>query len=70
VLTFDDASVSHATHVAPLLKNYGFGATFFVCEFPPDFDDNSKYMKWEQIAELNRMGFRNWLAHPLTQARG
>ena len=57
VLTFDDASVSHATHVAPLLKNYGFGATFFVCEFPPDFDDNSKYMKWEQIAELNRMGF-------------
>jgi peptidoglycan/xylan/chitin deacetylase (PgdA/CDA1 family) len=56
-LTFDDASASHATFVAPLLKKYGFGATFFVCEFPPDFDDKTKYMSWEQIAELHRMGF-------------
>ncbi|MEP7365288.1 MAG: polysaccharide deacetylase family protein [Acidobacteriota bacterium] len=37
VLTFDDGVVSHATFVAPLLKQYGFGGTFFVCEFPPDF---------------------------------
>jgi len=43
-LTFDDASASHATFVAPLLKKFGFGATFFVCEFPPDFEDKSKYM--------------------------
>lgn len=47
VLTFDDGVVSHAAHVAPLLKQYGFGATFFVCEFPPDFHDKSKYMTWE-----------------------
>ena len=56
-LTFDDASASHSKYVAPLLKEYGFGATFFVCEFPPDFDDKTKYMNWEQIAELHRMGF-------------
>jgi peptidoglycan/xylan/chitin deacetylase (PgdA/CDA1 family) len=30
VLTFDDSVASHATFVAPLLKKYGFGATFFV----------------------------------------
>ena len=57
VLSFDDAVVSHATFVAPLLKKYRFGGTFFVCEFPPDFDDKTKYMTWEQIRELNEMGF-------------
>lgn len=57
VLTFDDGVVSHATHVAPLLKQYGFGATFFVCEFPPDFADKTKYMSWEQMGELAKMGF-------------
>lgn len=58
VLTFDDAVISHATIVAPLLKKYGFGATFFICEFPsPPFSDKTKYMTWEQIAELNKSGF-------------
>lgn len=57
VLTFDDAPVSHYNIVAPLLKKYGFKATFFVCEFPPNFRDNSKYMNWKQIKKLDRMGF-------------
>lgn len=68
VLTFDDASVSHATFVAPLLKKYGFGATFFICEFPiskatetrgecPGFDNKEVYMSWEQIKELHNLGF-------------
>ena len=58
VLSFDDAVVSHFRVVAPLLKKYGFGATFFVCEFKdPPFSDTSKYMSWEQIAQLNKMGF-------------
>jgi peptidoglycan/xylan/chitin deacetylase (PgdA/CDA1 family) len=58
VLSFDDAVVTQATVVAPLLKKYGFGATFFVCEFPtPPFSDKTKYMSWEQIAQLNKMGF-------------
>jgi peptidoglycan/xylan/chitin deacetylase (PgdA/CDA1 family) len=58
VLTFDDAALSHATYVAPLLKKYGFGATFFVCEFrEPTFVDKSKYMSWAQIQQLHRWGF-------------
>lgn len=58
VLTFDDAALSHAAYVAPLLKKYGFGATFFVCEFrEPPFADKSKYLSWAQIGELHRQGF-------------
>jgi len=57
VLTFDDAVSTHAEFVAPLLNEYGFGGTFFVCEFPPDFEDKHKYMTWGQIAELDDQGF-------------
>ncbi len=57
VFTFDDAPASHYSIVAPLLKKYGFGATFFVCEFPPNFKDTSLYMNWRQIKEMNEMGF-------------
>jgi peptidoglycan/xylan/chitin deacetylase (PgdA/CDA1 family) len=32
VLTFDDSVASHYTVVRPLLKRYGFGATFFITE--------------------------------------
>ena len=32
VLTFDDACLSHATLVAPLLKKLGFGGTFYVSD--------------------------------------
>lgn len=57
VLTFDDAVRSQATVVAPILKQYGFGATFFISE-GWDFATNKRdYMTWEQIAELNRDGF-------------
>ncbi|MCK3683895.1 polysaccharide deacetylase family protein [Maribellus sp. YY47] len=57
VLTFDDASISQYSFVAPLLKKHGFGATFFVCEFPPNFSDNTKYMSWKQMKLLDDMGF-------------
>ena len=57
VLTFDDASQSHYSYVAPLLKKYGFGATFYVCEYPPDFSDTVKYMSWNDIKQLSDMGF-------------
>lgn len=57
VLTFDDAPASHYSIVAPLLKEHGFNATFYVCEFPPNFADSSKYMNWRQIQALDRMGF-------------
>ncbi len=57
VLTFDDASKSHATIAAPLLKKHGFGATFFVTE-GFDFPTNQRdYMTWDEIAQLHRDGF-------------
>jgi len=58
VLTFDDAVSNHATFVAPILKHHGFGATFYVCEFPPDFDTNKQqYMSWNQVQSLANAGF-------------
>lgn len=58
VLTFDDAVSNHSTFVAPLLKRYGFGGTFFICEFPPDFETNkTQYMTWGQIKGLQEDGF-------------
>lgn len=58
VLTFDDAVSNHSTFVAPILKKYGFGASFYVCEFPPDFHTNKEqYMTWKQIKGLDDDGF-------------
>lgn len=57
VLTFDDAVKSHHAVVRPILKKYGFGATFFVTEgfdFPTNKTD---YMTWLEIAELHADGF-------------
>lgn len=57
VLTFDDAPASHYSVVAPLLKEFGFGGTFYVCEFQPNYADSTLYMNWRQIQALDKMGF-------------
>lgn len=57
VLTFDDSVASHATFVAPLLKKYGFGATFFITEGFEFVKDKEHYLTWEQIKEMNAAGF-------------
>ena len=57
VLTFDDSVASHATFVAPLLKKYGFGATFFITEGFDFAKDKKNYMTWEQIRKLHDDGF-------------
>src|SRR5438132_4944411 len=55
VLTFDDAVKSHRTFVAPLLKEMGFGATFFVTHgWMPD---REHFMTWDEIAEIHALGF-------------
>src|SRR5215471_9237763 len=57
VLTFDDASKSHFTVARPLLKKYGFGATFFITE-GFDFRTNKRdYLNWDEIAQLHSDGF-------------
>jgi peptidoglycan/xylan/chitin deacetylase (PgdA/CDA1 family) len=55
VLTFDDSVQSHRDFVGPLLKEYGFGATFFVTHLW--MDDEANFMTWEDIGELHEMGF-------------
>ncbi|HVC95933.1 MAG TPA: polysaccharide deacetylase family protein [Pirellulales bacterium] len=56
VLTFDDAVKTHRTLVAPLLKEHGFGATFFVTHRWM-VDDPKNYLTWQEIAEIHQMGF-------------
>lgn len=55
VLTFDDAVKSHRSYVAPLLKELGFGATFFVTY--RWMEDEANFMSWEDIREIHEMGF-------------
>ncbi len=57
VLTFDDSAKSHFTVARPILKRYGFGATFFITEGFDFATNKSDYMTWEEIAELARDGF-------------
>lgn len=57
VLTFDDSSASHYAVARPLLKHYGFGATFFITEGFTFATNKRDYLTWEQIAALHRDGF-------------
>src|SRR5438874_9304232 len=57
VLTFDDASKSHYTVARPLLKKYGFGATFFVTVGWDFATNKTDYMTWGEIAQLHQDGF-------------
>ncbi len=57
VLTFDDSAKSHFTIVRPILKKYGFGATFFITEGFDFRDNKTDYMTWDEIAQLHRDGF-------------
>ncbi|MDX2033977.1 MAG: polysaccharide deacetylase family protein [Blastocatellia bacterium] len=55
VLTFDDAVKTHLTVVAPLLKQLGFRATFFITQ--KWMDDPAYFLTWEEVARIHRMGF-------------
>lgn len=57
VLTFDDAVASHYTFVRPLLKKFGFSATFFITEGFNFNTNKTDYLTWNQIAILNKEGF-------------
>ncbi|MCC7498353.1 MAG: polysaccharide deacetylase family protein [Bryobacterales bacterium] len=71
VLTMDDAVKSHRTFAGPLLKQLGFGATFFVthCWMP----STEHFMSWQEIAELHQMGFEignhTWTHSDFSSAR-
>ena len=58
ILTFDDSCKSEVEFVAPLLKSYGFGATFFATEgFRRKEGWEKKYLTWADIKEIHNMGF-------------
>ncbi|UKM65886.1 polysaccharide deacetylase family protein [Flavobacteriaceae bacterium GSB9] len=57
VLTFDDGCESQYSVVAPLLKKFNFKATFFMCEFPPNYKDSTMYMTWAKVKKLSEDGF-------------
>lgn len=55
VLTFDDGNKSHYLHVLPLLKKFGFKATFFV--YPNAIVKKSKrLLTWNELLEMDRAG--------------
>ena len=55
VLTFDDAVKTHLTVVAPLLKQLGFRATFFITQ--KWMEDQSYFLTWDEVARIHRLGF-------------
>jgi peptidoglycan/xylan/chitin deacetylase (PgdA/CDA1 family) len=57
VLTFDDSVKSHFTVARPILKRYGFGATFFITEGFNFATDKTSYMTWGEIRALHDDGF-------------
>lgn len=57
VLTFDDSVKSHYTQVRPILKQFGFGATFFITEGFTFKTNKNDYMSWDEIQTLHKDGF-------------
>ena len=57
VLTFDDGTKTDITYVAPLLKQYGFGASFYVTEGLREIKGEHDSLTWDDIRKLNDMGF-------------
>lgn len=57
VLTFDDCNKSDRAFVAGVLRKHGFGATFYVTEGLGFLRNKENYVTWEEIVELDRMGF-------------
>ena len=57
VLTFDDGNKSDYTYVGPLLKRYGFGATFFITEGLGFLNNKAHYVTWKEVHALHEEGF-------------
>lgn len=59
VLTFDDAVVSQCENAVPVLREFGFGATFFICRFGDDWRAKHSpfLMTAAQVRALHDEGF-------------
>jgi peptidoglycan/xylan/chitin deacetylase (PgdA/CDA1 family) len=54
VLTVDDGYKSFITHAVPLLEQYGYKATIFVCT---KYVGRSGYLSWSDIRSLRKKGY-------------
>jgi peptidoglycan/xylan/chitin deacetylase (PgdA/CDA1 family) len=57
VLTIDDGTKTDITNVAPLIKRYGFGASFYVTDGLRSIKGKDNALTWEEIRKLNDQGF-------------
>ncbi|MEO2003633.1 MAG: polysaccharide deacetylase family protein [Candidatus Poribacteria bacterium] len=57
VLTFDDGAKSDIETVAPLLKSYGFEATFFITEGLNFLANKEHRLTWDEVRTLHEDGF-------------
>lgn len=59
VLTFDDGNKSDISFVAPKLREYGFGTSFYITEglgYEADLD-HERCVSWEDVGRLHELGF-------------
>ena len=56
ILTFDDGCKSHLAFAAPILRKYGFGATFFICR-PMSAAHPEEFLTQDDIRKLHELGF-------------
>jgi peptidoglycan/xylan/chitin deacetylase (PgdA/CDA1 family) len=54
VITFDDGRENQYVHAFPILKHFGYTATFFV--YPNPVGRRAEFMTWDQIREMQVAG--------------
>ncbi len=58
VITFDDGFLGQFTQAAPILRRYGFTATFFICTGLMGWlTKTQQYLSWGQAQTLSQEGF-------------
>ncbi len=65
MITVDDGHISTYQYAYPLLKKYGFPATFFVYS---DFIGAGEALRWNQIKEMAASGLIDFEAHSKTHS--